>query len=62
MTIPLCLPILAMFAVAGEHAQNPSTPSATSTTPIGREVAPHVFLLPGAVPEDRGPDGNTVMF
>lgn len=29
--------------------------------PTAREIAPDTFLLPGAVPEDRGPDGNTVV-
>jgi len=27
-----------------------------------RELAPDVFLIPGDVPKERGPDGNTVVF
>jgi glyoxylase-like metal-dependent hydrolase (beta-lactamase superfamily II) len=29
--------------------------------PIARELAPDIHLLAGAVPDDRGPDGNTVI-
>ena len=35
--------------------------AATPSPPAAREIAPDTFLLPGAVPADRGPDGNTVM-
>src|SRR5881398_2284271 len=35
-------------------------PSAAAAT--AREIAPDVFLIPGDVPEERGPDGNTVIF
>jgi glyoxylase-like metal-dependent hydrolase (beta-lactamase superfamily II) len=30
--------------------------------PIARELARDIYLVPGAVPPDRGPDGNTVIF
>ena len=33
----------------------------TPGPPAAREIAPDTFLLPGAVPADRGPDGNTVV-
>ena len=33
----------------------------TTSPPAAREIAPGTFLLPGAVPADRGPDGNTVI-
>ncbi len=59
MTIAHCLCAFALLAVASAHAQKtPPLPP----KPIAREIAPHVFLLPGAVPEDRGPDGNTVIY
>ena len=35
--------------------------AATPGPPAAREIAPGTFLLPGAVPADRGPDGNTVI-
>lgn len=41
-----------------------AAPAATAwgqTPPAAREIAPGVHLLPGAVPADRGPDGNTVV-
>jgi glyoxylase-like metal-dependent hydrolase (beta-lactamase superfamily II) len=33
----------------------------TPTAPPARELAPNMFLLPGAILPDRGPDGNTVV-
>src|SRR5687768_2602135 len=30
--------------------------------PTARELAPDIYLLAGAVPPDRGPDGNSVIF
>src|SRR6185436_1623174 len=45
------------LVVAMTLAQAAPTPSA----PAAREIAPDTFLLPGAVPADRGPDGNTVI-
>ena len=35
--------------------------AATPRPPAASEIAPRTFLLPGAVPADRGPDGNTVI-
>jgi glyoxylase-like metal-dependent hydrolase (beta-lactamase superfamily II) len=46
-----------VFVLALILAQAAPTP----TPPAAREIAPDTFLLPGAVPADRGPDGNTVM-
>ncbi len=31
-------------------------------SPTARELARDIYLVPGAVPQDRGPDGNTVIF
>ncbi|HWA01241.1 MAG TPA: MBL fold metallo-hydrolase [Caulobacterales bacterium] len=45
--------VLALVLAAGEVAAPPDPP---------RLVARGVTELPGAVPEDRGPDGNTVIF
>jgi hypothetical protein len=30
--------------------------------PLAREIARDTYLVPGAMPPDRGPDGNTVMY
>ena len=37
--------------------------AATSGRPVlaARQIAPDVFLIPGDVPEERGPDGNTII-
>jgi glyoxylase-like metal-dependent hydrolase (beta-lactamase superfamily II) len=35
--------------------------AATPSPPAAREIAPDTFLLPGALPAERGPDGNTVV-
>ena len=45
------------FALTLTLAQAAPTPS----PPAAREIARDTFLLPGAVPADRGPDGNTVI-
>ena len=45
------------FALTLTLAQAAPTPS----PPAAREIARDTFLLPGAVPADRGPDGNTVV-
>jgi glyoxylase-like metal-dependent hydrolase (beta-lactamase superfamily II) len=34
----------------------------TPAPPSARELARDTYLIPGAVPADRGPDGNTVIF
>jgi glyoxylase-like metal-dependent hydrolase (beta-lactamase superfamily II) len=47
------LPLVLTLALV----QNPPPP----TAPPPRELAPDTHLLPGAVPPDRGPDGNTVV-
>ncbi len=60
LTFTRCLTVFALLAVAGAHAQEKTPP--LPPTPSVRQLAPHVFLLPGAVPEERGPDGNTVIF
>ena len=31
-------------------------------SPVAREIAPDTYLVPGAMPPDRGPDGNSVIF
>lgn len=46
--------ILLTLAVAQAAASHPAPPAA-------REIAPNTYLLAGATPEDRGPDGNTVL-
>src|SRR5829696_4817015 len=48
---------LLFFALTLALAQTAPAPS----PPPAREIAPDTFLLPGAVPPDRGPDGNTVI-
>jgi glyoxylase-like metal-dependent hydrolase (beta-lactamase superfamily II) len=35
---------------------------AAPSAPVARELARDTYLLPGAVPADRGPDGNTVIY
>lgn len=45
------------FALAALLVQGSSTPAPRSA----REIAPDTFLLPGAVPQDRGPDGSPVI-
>ena len=47
------LPLLLVVALA----QSAATPG----PPAAREIAPNTYLLPGAVPADRGPDGNSVV-
>jgi glyoxylase-like metal-dependent hydrolase (beta-lactamase superfamily II) len=42
--------------------QAPATPPATPTAPPPREIAADIWLLPGAMLPERGPDGNTVVF
>jgi glyoxylase-like metal-dependent hydrolase (beta-lactamase superfamily II) len=34
----------------------------TPSPPTAREIAPDTYFLSGAVPADRGPDGNTVIY
>ena len=34
---------------------------APPVSPTSREVAADTYFIPGAVPADRGPDGNTVV-
>jgi len=48
---------LLFFALTLTLVQAAPSPS----PPAAREIAPDTFLLPGAVPADRGPDGNTVV-
>ena len=38
------------------------TASTTPAPPTPREIAKNTYVLPGAVPPDRGPDGNTVIY
>jgi len=45
---------LVLTVTVAQAARTPSPPAA-------REIAPDTFLVPGAVPADRGPDGNTVI-
>jgi len=57
--LTLCL--LAVALLATGCATGPrELPSAAPAT--AREIAPDVFLVRGDVPEERGPDGNTVIF
>ncbi len=49
-------------AVNTAQAQTPLPPTQTPSAPIARTAAPTVHWLPGAVPEERSPDGNTVLF
>lgn len=46
--------VMAFLLAAGQ--------AAALTAPPIRELAPNTYLLPGTVPTDRGPDGNTVIF
>ena len=46
--------VIAFLLAAGQ--------AAVPTAPPIRELAPNTYLLPGTVPTDRGPDGNTVIF
>jgi glyoxylase-like metal-dependent hydrolase (beta-lactamase superfamily II) len=46
------LVVVVMFALS----------QAAPSAPVAREVARDTYLLPGAVPADRGPDGNTVIY
>jgi glyoxylase-like metal-dependent hydrolase (beta-lactamase superfamily II) len=48
------LPFVLALALA-QAAPSPPAP------PAAREIAPDTHLLPGALPADRGPDGNTVV-
>jgi glyoxylase-like metal-dependent hydrolase (beta-lactamase superfamily II) len=48
--------LLISVVVFGQAAATVPTP------PVAREIARDTYLVPGAVPPDRGPDGNTVIF
>jgi len=52
--MPLARLVLALVLA---QAASPPVPA----PPTARELAPGTFLLPGAVPADRGPDGNTIV-
>src|SRR5436190_7745946 len=53
--------LLAATMLATACATGPGQPPASAAR-TAREIAPDVFLIPGDVPEERGPDGNTVIF
>jgi glyoxylase-like metal-dependent hydrolase (beta-lactamase superfamily II) len=52
--VPTILTFLVIVAFGQTGASAPPPP-------LAREIAPDTFLIPGAMPPDRGPDGNTVI-
>lgn len=48
------LPLVLSVAIAQATPATPAPPSA-------REIAPDTYFVPGALPADRGPDGNAVI-
>lgn len=54
--------ILAGLFLAAAGAASAQTPAPAPTPPPVREIARGVYLQPGALYPDRGPDGNSVIF